>query len=384
VIPYSRRLSWSRENAIARAVRERRQPYVDLTESNPTRVALAPPLSLDALADPRVLRYEPHPKGLYAARQAVSAYYADSRGAAVDPERIVLTASTSEAYALLFKLLCDPGDRVLVPEPSYPLFEMLAALEGVEAVPYPLRYDGEWHLDAAALDVPERARAMLVVNPGNPTGAFLKQSELSALAERCTPAGCALICDEVFADFAWSADPRRVPTVAVREDVLAFALSGISKVCGLPQLKLGWCVVAGPRDESTRALERLELIADTYLSVGTPVQLAAGALLETRHGFQRRVLERVQANRRALSRTRARDASWDVLPAEGGWSAVLSVPRTRSEDEWTLALLDAGVLVHPGYFFDFPSSGHLVVSLVAQELDFAQAAEILARVLQTS
>jgi aspartate/methionine/tyrosine aminotransferase len=320
---------------------------------------------------------------LHSARQAVAAYYAESRGAAVDPERIVLTSSTSEAYALLFKLLCDPGDRVLVPEPSYPLFEMLTALEGIESVPYPLRFDGEWHLDGAAMEIPDRARAILVVHPGNPTGAFLKQPELSAVAQRCATARCALICDEVFADFAWSADPRRVPTVAVQEDVLAFALSGISKVCGLPQLKLGWCVVAGPSGEAARALERLELIADTYLSVGTPVQLAAGALLETRHSFQRRVLDRVRANLRALSRVRAPGASWDVLPSEGGWSAILTVPRTRSEDEWTLALLDAGVLVHPGYFFDFPSSGHLVLSLVTQELDFAQAAEILARVLQT-
>jgi aspartate/methionine/tyrosine aminotransferase len=384
VIPFSRRLPWSLgENAIARALRERRQPYLDLTESNPTRVGLTPALRLAALADPRALRYEPHPKGLYAARQAVSAYYAESRGAAVDPERIVLTASTSEAYALLFKLLCDPGDRVLVPEPSYPLFGMLTALEGVEAVAYPLRFDGEWHVDAEGLEIPERARAILVLNPHNPTGAFLKQSELSALAQRCAAARCALVCDEVFADFAWSADPRRVATVATREDVLAFALSGISKVCGFPQLKLGWCVVAGPAAEASRALERLELISDTYLSVATPVQLAAGALLETRHAFQRRVLERVHANRRALSRVRAPDASWDVLPSEGGWSALLTVARTRSEDEWTLALLDAGVLVHPGYFFDFPSSGHLVVSLVAQELDFARAVEILARVLQT-
>jgi aspartate/methionine/tyrosine aminotransferase len=385
VIPYSHRLSWSlRENAIARAVRERQKPYVDLTESNPTRVALTPALPLAALADPRVVRYDPHPKGLSLARQAVSAYYAESRGAPVDAERIVLTASTSEAYALLFKLLCDPGDRVLVPEPSYPLLEMLSALEGIEAVPYALRFDGEWHLDAAALEMPERVRAILVVNPGNPTGAFLKQSELSALARRCTAAGCALICDEVFADFAWTADPRRVPTVAAREDVLAFALSGISKMCGLPQLKLGWCVVAGPPDEAAHALERLELVADTYLSVGTPVQLAAGALLQTRHVFQRRLRERVEANRRALSRARAADESWDILPSEGGWSTVLTVPRTRSEDEWTLALLDAGVLVHPGYFFDFPSTGYLVLSLIVQELDFAQAAEILARVLRAA
>ena len=382
MIAYSRRLPEPKENAIARALRERRDPYLDLTESNPTRVGLSPSVALEALADPRALRYDPDPKGLAAARQAVSAYYAESRGAAVDPEHIVLTASTSEAYAMLFKLLCDPGDCVLVPEPSYPLFAMLTGLEGVRAVPYPLHFDGEWHLDASAVRFPERCRAVLLVSPGNPTGAFVKEAELAALTSGCAGAGCALISDEVFADFAWAADPRRVPTLAARGEVLSFALSGISKVCGLPQLKLGWCVVSGPGDEVARALSRLEIVADTYLSVATPVQLAAGRLLEARHSFQRRVLERVQANRRALGRVRPADARWDVLPAEGGWSAVLSVPRTRSEEDLVLALLEAGVLVHPGYFFDFSTGAHLVVSLVAPEGDFARAAQVLSRVLQ--
>ncbi|MFL5312063.1 MAG: pyridoxal phosphate-dependent aminotransferase [Myxococcales bacterium] len=374
----------SGENAISRALRDRREPYVDLTESNPTRAGLLPAAQLAALSDPRALRYEPHPKGLLAGREAVAAYYADSRGAAVDPERIVLLASTSEAYALLFKLLCDPGDCVLVPEPSYPLFGLLTALEGVEAVPYPLRFDGEWHLDAAALQLPPRARAVLVVSPGNPTGAFLKQEERAALAERCAGAGCALICDEVFADFALVADPQRVPTVAAHGDVLAFALSGLSKVCGLPQLKLGWCAVSGPPDEVSRAVQRLELIADTYLSVATPVQLAAGELLRGRHDFQRRVLDRIRSNRAALLRARSAAAPWDVLPAEGGWSAILSVPRSRSEDGWVLALLEAGVLVHPGYFFDFPAGAHLVLSLLGPEGDFARAAAALAEVIRSS
>jgi len=382
VIGYSRRLPWSSpENALSRALRERREPPIDLTESNPTRAGLVPPVHLGALADSRALRYEPHPKGLLVAREAVAAYYAESRGAAVDPENILLTASTSEAYALLFKLLCDPGDCVLVPEPSYPLFGMLTALEGVEAVPYPLRFDGEWHLDAAALTIPPRARAVLAVSPGNPTGAFLKQPERAALADRCASSGCALVCDEVFADFALVPDPRRVPTVATHGDVLSFALSGLSKVCGLPQLKLGWCAVAGPLDEVTKAVQRLELIADTYLSVATPVQLAAGQLLRSRHDFQRRVLDRVRDNRAALLRARSPEAAWDVLPAEAGWSAVLSVPRSRSEEDWALALLEAGVLVHPGYFFDFPTGAHLVVSLLPPEGDFARAARIVSDVL---
>ncbi len=384
MIGYSRRLPWSSpENALSRALRERREPPIDLTESNPTRAGLVPQVHLGALADSRALRYEPHPKGLLAAREAVAAYYAESRGAAVDPENILLTASTSEAYALLFKLLCDPGDCVLVPEPSYPLFGMLTALEGVEAVPYPLRFDGEWHLDAAALTLPPRARAVLAVSPGNPTGAFLKQPERAALADRCASSGCALVCDEVFADFALVPDPRRVPTVAAHGDVLSFALSGLSKVCGLPQLKLGWCAVAGPPDEVTKAVQRLELIADTYLSVATPVQLAAGQLLRSRHDFQRRLLDRVRGNRAALLRARSPEAAWDVLPAEAGWSAVLSVPRSRSEEDWALALLEAGVLVHPGYFFDFPTGSHLVVSLLPPEGDFARAARTLAEVLRS-
>ena len=232
------------------------------------------------------------------------------------------------------------------------------------------------------LTIPPRARAVLVVSPGNPTGAFLKQAERAALADRCARAGCALVCDEVFADFALSPDPRRVPSVAAQDEVLSFALSGLSKICGLPQLKLGWCAVAGPPEEVARAVQRLELIADAYLSVATPVQLAAGQLLRGRHDFQRRVIDRVRGNRAALLRTRPPDAAWDVLPAEAGWSAVLSVPRSRSEEEWALALLQAGVLVHPGYFFDFPAGAHLVVSLLPAEGEFGRAARILADVLR--
>jgi alanine-synthesizing transaminase len=383
VIGYSRRLPWTAsENALSRALRERREPVIDLTESNPTRAGLLPSVHLGALADPRALRYEPQPKGLLAAREAVASYYAESRGASVDPENLLLTASTSEAYALLFKLLCDAGDCVLVPEPSYPLFGMLTALEGVQAVPYPLRFDGEWHLDASSLTIPPRARAVLAVSPGNPTGAFLKQEERVALADRCARAGCALVCDEVFADFALSPDPRRVATAAAHHDVLSFTLSGLSKICGLPQLKLGWCAVAGPPAEVSQALQRLELIADTYLSVATPSPLAAGQLLRGRHDFQRRVIDRVRGNRAALLRARPADASWDVLPAEAGWSAVVSVPRSRSEEEWALELLEKGVLVHPGYFFDFPAGAHLVVSLLPPEGEFARAARFLSDVLR--
>jgi aspartate/methionine/tyrosine aminotransferase len=358
------------ENALSRALAARRGPVIDLTLSNPTAAGLPyeEEKILSALAKREALRYQPHPRGLLSAREAVARYY---RGR-VDAEHIVLTASTSEAYSLVFKLLCDAGDEVLAPEPSYPLFGYLTALESVRMTPYALRWDGEWHLDASGLRYSERTRAVLAVSPGNPTGAYLKKDELVGLTR------CPLICDEVFADYALEPDPRRA-SAAGFEGTLTFTLSGLSKVAGLPQLKLAWCAVSGPgADEAVR---RLELIADTYLSVGTPVQLAAPELLETRHSFQRALRERLAANRAALLAARAPGASWDLLRTEGGWSAVLSVPRSRSEEEWALLLLDHGVLVHPGYFFDFPSGAQLVVSLLPEPAEFARAAQTLARVL---
>ncbi len=381
----SRRLPWTAdENPLSRAVRHRRAlglSILDLTQTNPTQVSLPRDVSLmSTLAQPAGLVYEPHAKGMQSAREAVARYYRE-KGAEVHPERIVLTASTSEAYSFLFKLLCDPGDAVLVPEPSYPLFGYLTALEGVRAVPYALRFDGEWHLDAAALPDEPRAKAVLVVNPGNPTGAFLKAAEREALAEACRKRGLALVSDEVFADFASAPDPRRVETVAAHDDVLTFTLSGLSKVAGLPQMKLGWCAVTGPQAEADAAVDRLELIADNYLSVSTPVQVAADALLASRHIFQRALAERLERNRAALTSLHASNAPWDALPAEGGWSAIVRVPRSRSEDEWALALLERGVLVHPGYFFDFPEGAHLVVSLLPPDDVFAEGARRLAAVV---
>jgi alanine-synthesizing transaminase len=422
----SRRLRWEQaDNAIAVALAARRAaglPLLDLTESNPTRVGL--PLDerriLAALSDPRSLRYEPSPLGLPEAREAVARYCAESRGVLIDAGRILLTASTSEAYALIFKLLCDPGDCVLVPEPSYPLFGYLTALEGVATAAYPLAYDGEWHLDlpalAAQLSANPRARAVLVVSPGNPTGTFLKEPEREDLVALCALHGCAIVSDEVFADFAAAEDARQVATMAARpraavaraagatgatgatsgddgsaaaataplapaqDDVLAFSLSGLSKVCGLPQLKLAWCVVSGPRAQADEAMAGLELISDTYLSVSTQVQLAAGALLEARHGFQSALRARLAKNRAALAAARAPGASWDVLTSEGGWSSILAVPRRMGEEEWTLALLEQGLLVQPGYFFDLPGS-HLIVSLLLEEAAFAAGAARLSAAL---
>ncbi|MGZ6125268.1 MAG: pyridoxal phosphate-dependent aminotransferase [Myxococcales bacterium] len=359
-----------RENALARALLARTAPYVDLTLSNPTAAGLP---SVGA-ALPPAPSYEPDPRGLGAAREAVAAYQG------VPPERVILCASTSEAYSWLFKLLCAADDEVLVPEPSYPLFGYLTALECVRAVPYPLRWDGEWHLDAGSLRFSPRTRAVLVVSPGNPTGAYLKEDERRALAAACRENGCALICDEVFADYPAFEDRRRAGSAALQDDALAFSLSGLSKVAGLPQLKLAWLAGGGPGADE--ALARLELIADTYLSVGTPVQLAAPDLLARRSVFQDAARQRLRENRAALAEARPPGAPWDVLRAEGGWSEVLSVPRSRSEEQWALALLEAGVLVHPGYFFDFPSGAHLVLSLLPRPEEFARGARILADVLQ--
>lgn len=365
------RLEFShRENALARALSTRAAPYIDLTLSNPTVVGLpSAPVVL-----PPATAYEPDPRGLPAARVAVGAYQR------VSPDRILLTASTSEAYSWLFKLLCAAGDEVLVPEPSYPLFGYLTALECVRAVPYPLRWDGEWHLDAAALQVSDRTRAVLLVSPGNPTGAYLKEDERAALAAGCRARGVALISDEVFADYPAFEDRRRARSAALYDDVLAFSLSGLSKVAGLPQLKLAWIAAGGPGADE--ALRRLELIADTYLSVSTPVQLAAPELLGSRHLFQRAVQARLATNRAALAAARAPGDPWDVLRSEGGWSKVLSIPRTRTEEEWALLLLEAGVLVHPGYFFDFPAGAHLVLSLLPEPAVFARGVDVLARVLR--
>ena len=359
-----------RENALARALAARSAPYVDLTLSNPAAAGLP----VDPVTLPSAPVYDPHPLGLPAARAAVAAYQG------VSPDRVVLTASTSEAYSWLFKLLCAAGDEVLVPEPSYPLFGYLTALECVRAVPYPLRWDGEWRLDAGELPFSQRTRAVLVVSPGNPTGAYLKQDERTALASACRARGAALISDEVFADFPAFEDARRARSAALYEDVLAFSLSGLSKVAGLPQLKLGWMAAAGPG--AGDAVSRLELIADTYLSVSTPAQLAAPGLLANRGVFQQAVRARLATNRAVLAAARAGGDPWDVLRAEGGWSEVLSIPRSRTEEEWALALLEAGVLVHPGYFFDFPSGAHLVVSLLPRPAEFARGVEILARALR--
>ncbi len=385
---FSSRLNWDlRPNRISALLDSRRRagaPILDLTESNPTHAGLSYPASelLAALGDLRSLRYEPSPAGAAEAREAVSAYYA-ARGASVAPGRIVLTASTSEAYGWLFKLLADPGDEVLVPRPSYPLFEFLGHLESARMIEYPLVYDGDWRIDfstlAAALT--SRTRAIVVVNPNNPTGSFLKSAELDRLVALAAKHGLAIISDEVFADYTLAPDPDRVSTLAPVTGALAFSLSGLSKIAGLPQLKLGWIVVAGPDELRAAALSRLELIADTYLSVSAPAQCGAARLLEVGANVREQISARTRQNLEWLRAAVAGSAA-GVLKVEGGWYATLEVPRTRGEEEWALELLDRdAVLVQPGFFYDFEREAFLVVSLLTPPEVFREGAgRLLARV----
>lgn len=363
-------------NRLSRLLEAKRRsgaPILDLTESNPTRAGIDYPEDLLApLADPAGLVYEPAPLGLPEARAAVASDFR-RRGLTVDPERVLLTASTSEAYAFLFKLLLDPGEVVLVPRPSYPLFDFLARLEGALTACYDLDYDGEWHLSVPRLaaHVTATTRAVCVVHPNNPTGSFLKKDEAALLLGLCAERGLAVICDEVFADYAFGDDPRRARSLAADGEALVFSLGGLSKSCGLPQLKLGWLAAFGPEQPRREALRLLELIADSFLSVGTPVQRAATRLLERLPELQGPIQRRVAANL-ALLKQRADGSPATPLRVEGGWYAVLQVPRTLPEEERVLRLLERrDVLVHPGFFFDFPGEAYLVLSLLPREPEFA-------------
>ena len=379
----SRVPSHAATNALARSVealRARGTAFVDLTESNPTRVGLPYPADLlDPLADPRGLVYEPHPFGRREAREAVAADCA-RRGAFVDPANVVLSSSTSEAYSWLFKLLCDPGSGVLVPRPSYPLFDHLTRLEAVQTVPYELDYHGRWEIDFSAIDAaPPDTRALLVVSPNNPTGSYVGGLELERLVSTCRTRGWALVVDEVFADYRLEAESA-VTDVATRADVLSFTLGGASKTLGLPQVKLGWTVVGGPEAARTDALARLEIVADAFLSVGTPVQIAAAQLLERGASVRHAIERRLRANLAELRRIARGSPACDVLRVDGGWSTCVRVPSIRSEEQLVLDLLEQErILVHPGYFFEFPREAFVVMSLLVPEAEFADAA---ARVLR--
>jgi aspartate/methionine/tyrosine aminotransferase len=386
---FSSRFHWdlqrNRLTELLAAKRKQGARVLDLTQSNPTRAGIEYPEELrQVFDDARVLRYDPLPAGSLEAREAVAGYYRQ-RGHAVESGRILLTASTSEAYSYLFKLLADPGDQVLVPRPSYPLFEYLARMESIEVRQYPLEYHAGWaiDLDALAGAITARTRAVMLVNPNNPTGSYIKRGELEALARIAADRGIALISDEVFSDYAFAADADRVTSLAGVEDCATFSLSGLSKIAGLPQMKLGWIVVAGPARLRVEAIEKLEWIADTYLSVGTPVQCAAARLLEYGAAVQRQIQERTAANL-AFARQALAGTALEILAVEGGWSITIRVPRVRTEEEWCLELLDRdNVLVQPGYFYDFEAEAFLVASLLTAPAEFQEGiARIVRRALQ--
>ncbi len=377
---FSERTNWKlAPNRFTQALAEVRAGgarVLDLTVSNPTRAGLHydSRAILEALASVRALDYDPQSKGLGEAREAVAAYYREDyavRG--LDAEQIVLTTSTSEGYSFVFRLLCNAADELLVPKPSYPLFEFLADLQDVRLVPYELIYDHGWQIDFPSLDkaVTARTRGVVVVHPNNPTGSYVKDAEAEMLNSFCRAHGLAVIADEVFLDYRLG--NTAYASFARNRDVLTFVLSGLSKIAALPQMKVAWVVTSGPQDEAIEAMARLEVIADTYLSMNAPVQWATGALLAQRKNLQPQLLLRVKENLEELDRQLAAQKTCERLSVEGGWYAVLRVPVTRSDEELAIELLrEKSVLVHPGHFYDFPSDGYLVLSLITPEREFAQ------------
>ncbi len=387
---FSKRTEWHTPvNALTRARQSktaRGLSTLDLTETNPTAVGLDYPIEeiRSILAEGTSAPYEPRAAGLASAREAL-ADAMSTNGSSVSPDDLILTASTSEAYSFLFKLLADPGDAVLTASPGYPLFDHLASLESIELHRFPLELDVRWslHADVAAAQMTDRTRAVAVVHPNNPTGSFLLQDELDSLSELCAAYDAALISDEVFLDYGFEIDSRRAGTAADRIDVLSFSLGGLSKSAGLPHLKLGWIRVGGKAEERRRAIAALELIADSFLSVSTPVQRALPGLLKIAPLLRAQIRERISINLRELRSTLGPLPHVRVLEPEGGWSAVIQIPRLASDEEMALELLErTGVLVHPGYFFDFSSEGFFVISLLPEPGTFAEGTRLLAEYLK--
>jgi aspartate/methionine/tyrosine aminotransferase len=384
---FSARTNWHlAPNALSRVLQEMRasgREIFDLTISNPTEAGVRPDpeVVLAALVNPEATHYDPQPCGLLEARNAVCHYYREAhRVFDLDPERLVLTTSTSEAYSYVFRLLCNPSDEVLVPKPSYPLFEFLADLCDVKLVPYPLIYDHGWQIDFDSLykAASSRSRAVILVHPNNPTGSYVSELETSALNAFCRDYGTALIVDEVFLDYAHDGDPR--PSFTANADALTFTLSGISKISALPQMKLAWVVTSGPEQAVAEAGARLEVIADTYLSMNAPIQLAAQVFLDQRKGIQPVLLDRLRANLSELDALLVHYPACTRLQVEGGWYVVLRVPAVESDEDLAIRLLrHANVSLHPGHFYDYPGDGYLVLSLITEPAVFREG---IARLLR--
>ncbi|HUK74032.1 MAG TPA: pyridoxal phosphate-dependent aminotransferase [Candidatus Bathyarchaeia archaeon] len=375
---FARRTAWDlTTNRYTQALETHRRAgkeLLDLTASNPTTVGLRyrEDALLAALANREALRYEPQPRGLRCAREAVVAYYAE-RGTRLSPDDLILTTSTSEAYSFVFRLLCDPGDAVLVPTPSYPLFDFLAGIQDVKLVPYELIYDHGWQLEPGSLSAAvDRAhtegtqpRAVLVVHPNNPTGSYVDERELQLLNDVCVENNMAIIADEVFLDYSLAGHTPL--TFASNDAALTFTLSGLSKISALPQMKVAWIAVGGPPALQRDTLARLEVIADTYLSLSAPAQLALPAMLDERHNIQPQLMARVRENLASLDKQLAHQQACRRPELEGGWYGVLRVPATASDEDLAIALLErTGALVQPGHFYDFTSNGYLVLSLITE------------------
>jgi alanine-synthesizing transaminase len=374
---FAKRTNWNLEtNRLAAALEAHRaagKPLIDLTVSNPTECGFRyeEVAILSALQNSAALKYEPNPRGLEVARSAVARYCAQ-RVRVVSNNDIFLTTSTSEAYSYAFRTLCNPDDELLIPEPSYPLFEFLADIQDVRLARYPLVYDHGWQIDFHALEqaITPRTRGVIAVHPNNPTGHFCKPDEMRRLNEICAAREIAIIADEVFLDF--SLKQEHIASFAANSKALTFTMSGLSKICGLPQMKSAWLIVSGPEPSKAQALARLEVIADTYLSMSAPIQLATPAFLEQRHAFQKQVITRLHENLSELDSQLAAQKSCTRLEVEGGWNAVIRVPATRSDEELAIELLATrGVYVHPGHFYDFPSEGIVVVSLITPVKEFS-------------
>jgi alanine-synthesizing transaminase len=376
---FSKRTDWKlTPNRFTQAQAELRaagREVLDLSLSNPTRAGLHyEEAILQALSAREAMDYDPQPKGLLSARQAVARYYRDAHEIfEVDPESVILTTSTSEGYSYVFRLLCNTDDEILVPKPSYPLFEFLADLHDVKLVSYPLLYDQGWQIDFPSLykAVNHRTRAVVVVHPNNPTGSYVRPTEVEDLNRFCAEYGLALIVDEVFLDYAHDGAARA--SLVANSAALTFTLSGLSKIAGLPQMKVAWIVTSGPVEKKQEALARLEVIADTYLSMNAPLQLAVPVLLEQRKSIQPLLLDRVRANLQELDRQLERQKACERLSVEGGWYVVLRVPALQSDEDLAIDLLrKVAVLVHPGHFYDFSSDGYLVLSLITPAKDFRE------------
>lgn len=409
---FSERTNWTlTQNRFTEAVEQARasgKKILDLTVSNPTRAGLEYDSAaiLRSLGSPKAMDYDPQAKGLPEARESVADYYRREHGVAgLDRERIVLTTSTSEGYSYVFRLLCNAGDALLVPKPSYPLFEFLADLQDVKLEPYPLIYDHGWQMDFPSLEkaITPRTRGIVLVHPNNPTGSFVQATEAGQLNTLCRDRGLALIVDEVFLDYrldasathadvgtaalgrrveqsSTAASPQLHATFAGNQDVLTFTLSGLSKISALPQMKVSWVVTSGPGIEVEAAMARLEVIADTYLSMNAPIQWAVPVLMEERKNVQRQLLERVRENLAELDCQLAGQKSCQRLQVAGGWYAALRVPVTRSDEELAIELVrEKSVMVHPGHFYDFPGDGYLVLSLITDEQEFRDG---ISRVLE--